>query len=449
MLPILREAHGMDGLSCGGMDRVDACLAAAGPVWPMPARAVIVPHGDSPGATAVAATAYAALHGMAGRIRRVVVIGATHGHRVRGLAVPGDATRGDALGPLPVDRSACAVLLALPGVEGLDNGTIAAEPAIAAQLPFLLRVLGPAPVVPVLVGATAGPPQVAEALARVADGPETLVVVSSDLSRGLDDDQARRLDQVTAGLIETLEDGGLEGMMACGYRAIGGMLAHGRALDLRATALDLRTSADFGDGRDHVIGFGAFALEDAATARLPAPLRARLLEAVHASLDCTVRTGRPPEVAVADQPRPIQARRQTFVTLELDGELRGCIGSIEPVSPLLVDVVENAHKAATCDPRFAPLTAAELPRIKPTISVLSTARPVAFGSEAELIAALVPGRDGLILRDGSRCGLFLPKVWDLVPEPRLFLAHLKLKAGLPPHHWSDQVQIWRFSAETF
>jgi hypothetical protein len=350
---------------------------------------------------------------------------------------------------MPLDRATLDALLALPGTEALDDDACADEPAIAAQLPFLPRVLGPVALVPLLAG-EAGPALVAEALAVAAgNARDTLVVISSDLSHGLDDGSARRLDALTSGLIETLRGDALESAMACGYRAIGGMLARGRALDLRTTALDLRTSADFDGRRDRVVGFGAFALEDAVTARLPDPVRVRLHEAVHASLDATVRTGRPPSVELADWPRPLRACRQTFVTLELDGELRGCIGSAGPVNPLVVDVVENAHKAATLDPRFPPLTPDELPRIRPTISILSTPRPVPCASEAELLDLVEPGRDGLILADGPRHGLFLPKVWDLVPDPRLFLAHLKLKAGLPVEHWSGRTVVWRFSAETF
>jgi len=432
-----------------GVDAHLAAAAGAADAWHLPAQAIIVPHGDAPGAAAVAATAYAALRGLAGRVGRVVLIGPAHHRRLTGLGVPAGRTLATPLGAMPLDRATLDALLALPGTAALDDEACAGEPAIAAQLPFLQRVLGPVALVPLLAG-EAGPDLVAEALALAAgDGPGTLVVISSDLSHGLDDGSARRLDTLTSGLIETLRGDALESAMARGYRAIGGMLARGRTLDLRTTALDLRTSADFDGRRERVVGFGAFALEDAASACLPEPLRARLQEAVHAALDATVRTGRPPPVTPEDWPRPLRACRQTFVTLELDGELRGCIGSSVPVNPLVVDVVENAHKAATCDPRFPPLTADELPRVEATISILSTPRAMPCASETELLGLVEPGRDGLILADGPRHGLFLPKVWDLVPDPRLFLAHLKVKAGLPVQHWSDRTTVWRFSAETF
>ncbi|MFZ1385456.1 MAG: AmmeMemoRadiSam system protein A, partial [Propionicimonas sp.] len=133
-----------------------------------------------------------------------------------------------------------------------------------------------------------------------------------------------------------------------------------------------------------------------------------------------------------------------FVTLTLDGRLRGCIGSLEPHRSLLADVTHNARAAAFSDRRFPPLSAAELPRTRIEVSLLSASEPLEAGSEAELVARLRPGVDGLILAwDGHR-GTFLPQVWEQLPDPQQFLNRLKQKAGLPVSFWSPQVTVRRY-----
>ena len=145
----------------------------------------------------------------------------------------------------------------------------------------------------------------------------------------------------------------------------------------------------------------------------------------------------------------LQARRASFVTLQRHGDLRGCIGHLEATQPLVKDVAENAFAAAFRDPRFPPLTEDELEGLETHISVLTPARPITFSSEQDLIAQLRPGRDGLILKDGLNQGTFLPSVWESLPDPAEFFRHLKLKAGLPPSHWSDSLEVYRYETESF
>lgn len=134
----------------------------------------------------------------------------------------------------------------------------------------------------------------------------------------------------------------------------------------------------------------------------------------------------------------------TFVTLEIDGGLRGCIGTLEARRPLVVDVAQNAWAAAFRDPRFPALRTDEFDELDVQISILGTPEPMAFTSEEDLIAQLRPGIDGLILAGHGCRGTFLPAVWELVAEPREFLAQLKLKSGLPRDYWSDALQVSRY-----
>lgn len=134
----------------------------------------------------------------------------------------------------------------------------------------------------------------------------------------------------------------------------------------------------------------------------------------------------------------------SFVTLNCDAQLRGCIGTLEAYQPLLLDVAENAWSAAFRDPRFSPLTDSEYSRTEIHISVLTPATPMTFSSEQNLVEQLQPQIDGLILSLGRQRGTFLPSVWESLPDSRDFLQHLKRKAGLPADFWSSDIQIERY-----
>ena len=137
----------------------------------------------------------------------------------------------------------------------------------------------------------------------------------------------------------------------------------------------------------------------------------------------------------------------SFVTLTLNGRLRGCIGSLEAWRALADDVAENAVAAAFRDPRFAPLTPAEWAETRVEVSLLSPSEPMSFSSEADALAQLRPGRDGLILSFGQRRATFLPQVWESLPDRRQFMAQLKLKAGLAADFWDDGITLARYSVE--
>ena len=158
---------------------------------------------------------------------------------------------------------------------------------------------------------------------------------------------------------------------------------------------------------------------------------------------------RPPAINTADFDPALTRPGASFVTLHAQGALRGCIGSLEAYRPLIEDVSENAFAAAFRDPRFIPLQEQELDGINLDISVLGTPEPLHFSTEHDLLNQLHPGKDGLILQDDNYRGTFLPAVWESLPEPEQFLQHLKLKAGLPTDHWSDTLQVWRYSTESF
>jgi AmmeMemoRadiSam system protein A len=139
----------------------------------------------------------------------------------------------------------------------------------------------------------------------------------------------------------------------------------------------------------------------------------------------------------------------SFVTLTMNQHLRGCIGSLEAHRPLLLDVKANAYAAAFRDPRFSPLTIAELDTTEIEISLLSPQQPIYFKNEADALAQLQPQIDGVVFKYGHYRSTFLPQVWEQLTDSKTFIAHLKHKAGLHPEFWHDDVELYRYTVTKF
>ena len=149
------------------------------------------------------------------------------------------------------------------------------------------------------------------------------------------------------------------------------------------------------------------------------------------------------------QPDWLKQPGAVFVTLTQQGDLRGCIGSLEVSRPLLEDLQANARAAAFSDPRFLPLSRTELADTCIEVSLLSPAEIINFTSEADALTQLQPHIDGVILEYGSRRATFLPQVWQQLPEPRQFINNLKRKAGLSSNFWAEDLQLSRYRVEKF
>jgi AmmeMemoRadiSam system protein A len=138
-----------------------------------------------------------------------------------------------------------------------------------------------------------------------------------------------------------------------------------------------------------------------------------------------------------------------FVTLTRHGQLRGCIGSLAAHRSLLADIKSNAVSAALHDPRFMPLTEDELDLTDIEVSLLTPALPMEFNNEADALSQLRPNTDGVVLEFAHYRSTFLPQVWEQLPEPRQFMAHLKRKAGLPADFWDAAVRLSRYTVSKY
>ena len=412
----------------GGVDQ-------AGPRLGFP-KALIVPHAGYIYSGPIAARAYDELAPARGIVRRVVLLGPVHRVPVRGLAVPTDVAFATPLGQVPIDQAAISQLNGLRQIVASDVAHVH-EHALEVQLPFLQRQLGEFSLVPFAVG-DASPEEVAEVIERLWGGPETLIVVSTDLSHYHPYAEARQIDRNTVTRIARFATD-LDHEEACGATPLNGFLHAARRRNLGIKLLAACNSGDTAGGKGQVVGYSAFALYEPDTNVEPDAAGKTLLAIARAAIESRLFG-----VAKSVDAPWLRQAGATFVTLTLDGELRGCIGSLEAARALGTDVAENALGAAFRDPRFAPMTAAEWPRIRVEVSLLSAPKPMRFADEADLIAQLRPGKDGLILECDGRRATFLPQVWQTIPDKRAFLRELLRKAGLPADTRLGRCKVSRY-----
>jgi AmmeMemoRadiSam system protein B/AmmeMemoRadiSam system protein A len=400
-------------------------------------KAVIVPHAGYIYSGPVAAHAYDALAPARGIVKRVVLLGPVHRVPVRGLAAPTARAFATPLGEVPIDRAALESLADLPQVVASDAAH-ALEHSLEVQLPFLQRTLKSFSLVPLAVG-DASPDEVAQVLLRLWGGAETLIVLSTDMSHYHAYDEARRIDRDSIVRIGALA-ADLNHEEACGATPLNGLLLEARRRRLAIKLLAACNSGDTAGGKREVVGYSSFGLYEGGEVASE-EAGGTLLRIARASIARMLGVAAETPTDVAPWLRQAGA---SFVTLKLEGELRGCIGSLSAERALGDDVAANAQGAAFRDPRFPPLGRDEWPRLEVEVSLLSTPKPIRFADEAELLAAIKPGVDGLILEHAGRRATFLPQVWESLPEKRAFLGELLRKAGLPDDTRLARCRISRY-----
>jgi AmmeMemoRadiSam system protein B/AmmeMemoRadiSam system protein A len=396
-------------------------------------KVLLVPHAGYVYSGGVAARLYVSLLGCAAKIKRVILLGPAHRVALTGMAVPAALAWATPLGQSTIDQAARAQVVQA-GLAVIDDQPHVAEHSLEVQLPFIQTLLPEASILPVAVG-NCPPEQVAALIDLLWGGAETLIVLSSDLSHYLPYADARAIDQATVARL-LAASGGLQGKQACGARPLNGFLQVASRRKLEPRLIDLRNSGDSAGDKTRVVGYASIAYSE------PVAMLGEVLLRIARGI-ISANFGAPLPVVPA-----LPALRQmaaTFVTLTSGGRLRGCIGSLQAHRSLLDDIIHNARAAAFSDPRFPPLTGAELAAIKVEVSLLSPAEAIEFTDQASALAALRPGMDGVILTDGAHRATYLPQVWDQLPGPQQFLDGLKKKAGLAPDHWSDTLSLQRYA----
>jgi MEMO1 family protein len=442
---------------------VDGYLARAAQA-PLEAVALVAPHAGYPYSGQVAAYAYASLKGR--KVERVVLIAPSHYEAFGFSSVYDGSAYATPLGQVPVDRAFAAKLASgskLIRLSGVGHAPSADKPehSVEVQLPFLQRVLGQFQIVPIVMGDQSYEAcrALGIALAKLVQGTNTLIVVSSDLSHYHTYDDAVRLDRKALNAVQEWDylsmARNFESRIweACGGGPIvAAMIAAERLGASRAAVLKYANSGDVTGDKSRVVGYGAIAITKSpgraeagqAVFALERQEREELLRIARQSVETAVKERRVVE-APAPRSEALNQERGAFVTLKKGGELRGCIGYVAPIKPLYLTVRDVARFAALQDARFRPVTAGELPALEYEISVLSPMRRVMDPKE------IAVGEHGLLIRKGNSEGVLLPQVpveerWDRAT----FLQEICRKAGLPPRAWQDaDADLFRFTALVF
>jgi len=412
-------------------------------------RLMISPHAGFVFSGPVAGKGFATLNK---ETRRVFLIGPSHHAWFKGISIPEVTHYQTPLGLVELD---------LDIVEKLQKNSLvcaakgAHEPehCLEVQLPFLQVQLKNFKIIPILTGEI-DPVQVADLLFPFLD-ETTLVIASSDLSHYYPNSKARQIDDNTINhILAGKIDGEIDG---CGKTPIRVVMHLAHKMSFKPHLLDARTSYEtapqYGSA-SRVVGYASIIYSDKSDPellsseilQLKAEHKSYLLRLARNSLNSAVQ-----KMSVTDTveiPEVLKDNRGCFVTLTSKGDLRGCIGYIEPIKPLYQAVMENAENAALKDPRFPPVTANELANIRVEVSVLTKPQPLKFSTPDELLNKLIPGVHGVILRKGSFQSTYLPQVWEQLPDKMKFLEHLSLKAGMPRDGWkTSEVRV--YTAEHF
>jgi len=422
----------------------------------------IAPHAGYPYSGPVAAYTYKAI--ARNHYKTIVIIGPSHYFPFEGISVWPSGGFKTPLGIVPVDEDFAGKLLKEnPKFQYLPQ-VFEREHSIEVELPFLQKTFDHVSIVPILMGNP--DPQVCHDLAVALDKligqrDDVLVLISSDMSHYYTYDVANQMDALTLKAIEDIDPKSFfEGNMArkmemCGFVPVTTALILARLRGIQhVEVLKHANSGDTSGDKSRVVGYSSVIFysdlldankspEDPIGA-LSLQEKKELLRIARSSIETFVKTGKAPDIMVKDA--RLNGIQGAFVTITKHGVLRGCIGNIIGQEPLYQTVRDMAIAAASQDPRFTPLTAAELKDIDLEISVLSQPRRVKDASQIQL------GKDGVIVSQGDHQGVFLPQVASETGwSKEEFLSQLcSQKAGLPPNAWKEpNTALYVFTADVF
>ncbi len=425
--------------------------------------ALVSPHAGYVYSGQVAAAAYRQVQGQ--KYDAVIVIAPSHAEYFSGVSVYDRGGYQTPLGLVPVDdQLARAIVQQNPLIQSSDAGH-RSEHSLEVQLPFLQECIPDLKIVPVVMADRPYPlcERLARAITGATAGKKILIVASSDLYHGNSYRQCVEADTRTLEAIEAFDPQAFcLGLSKETYQACGGgpiavalLAARERGAD-RARVIARTNSNDvMGERSGYCVGYAAVAIytsrdgiapqqETESADGLSEQDKAMLLSVARSAIEqCVTGNRRAPAVEVTSG--ILKEQRGAFVTITKHGQLRGCIGYIEPIKPLHLTVQEMAEAAALHDPRFSPVTVKELKDLTIEISALTPLRKIRGVDE------ILVGRHGLYIRAGHRSGLLLPQVateygWDRTT----FLEHTCMKAGLPTDAWQEkETETYIFSADVF
>lgn len=413
--------------------------------FPCKSKAIIVPH---------AGVYYSGHAAMAGFQHlefndNIFIIAPSHHENFNNIALPEYTYFDTPLGSIEVNNRLIKDIAerfpCLISNEVFDN-----EHSIEVQLPFLQTLFNPRVqsaldfvkkigkkirIIPVLVG-NCNYKLISDLISTYWENSS--FVISSDLSHFYPKQECRQIDTYTATIIETGKLDFFQEPQACGLTGIKGLVDFANNNDCSLIRIMMYNSGDISGESDRVVGYGSWYLST--------ENRDEIVEKNYSDyvLDIAKNAIQSPEFIPHEIPPVLTQYGASFVTLKLNGQLRGCIGSVYPTKPLVLDIIDNARNAAFQDPRFEPLTEEELAHLEISVSILSSIERIQFKDERDLLSKIYP--HGIILAEREKRAVYLPIVWEQLPEREVFLNSLKEKAGLPPNYFSRSLEAYKFDA---
>lgn len=403
-------------------------------------RGLVSPHAGYVYSGPIAAYGYKQLTNKS--YRTVIILGPSHYVRFEGASIPNATSYETPLGLVKISPKA---------EEMMEEEIFVSNPqahekehSIEVQIPFLQEVLaGDFTIIPIVTGEV-DPRELAETLVKYVDG-DTLVVASSDLSHYYTYEQAVGLDKKCVGSIPKLDFNGTGECEACGRTPILVLMYLAEKLGWSGRVLDYRNSGDTAGTKESVVGYTSIAFYSG----LNKEEQEFLLKLSRNVLENYTKDGVIPKLGMSI-PKKLKTMQGCFVTLNKNGNLRGCIGHIIPQKSLYDCVIENTVNAAVNDMRFEPVEEDELGDIEVEVSVLTAPEKLEFSTPDELLEKLVPLRDGVIIKYGSHQSTYLPQVWEKIEDKEEFLSSLCEKGGSHGDCWRNPgVEVYTYRAQVF
>ena len=415
-------------------------------------KAIIVPH---------AGVYYSGYSAMAGYQRldaneNIFIIAPSHHHNFNNIALPEYTYFDTPLGSLEVNnRLIKDIASRFPCI--LNNDVFENEHSIEVQLPFIqnvfcpqrqsaidfvkgLKKMGRKPkIVPILVG-NCDYRLISDLISTYWENSS--FVISSDLSHFYSYKECQQIDTYTATIIETGKLDFFQPQQACGLIGIKGLVDFANNNECSLMRAMMYNSGDVSKDTSRVVGYGSwFLYTDTTNDYIERFYSKYIMQAAKASILAGING----EEFIPEKIPPVLTQYgASFVTLKLNGQLRGCIGSVYPTKPLILDLIDNAKNAAFQDPRFEPLTPQEFVNLEVSVSILSSIERINFKDERDLLSKIYPY--GIIIAERERRAVYLPVVWEQLPDREVFLKSLKEKAGLPPDYFSRTLEAYKFEA---
>lgn len=407
-------------------------------------RAIIVPHAGYIYSGQVASEGFQYL---TKNLKNIFIFAPVHHVPIKDVALSTYDKWSTPLGEISVNQDINQELINKFSCEYIDEAFVQ-EHSVEVQVPFIQANFKSAKIVPILIGG-ASHHKISDIIEHFWRHHENGFVISSDLSHFYSSSEARKIDAITANMIETSDIETFSSQQACGSTGVCGLVDFVKNRHYSMVRVDMRNSSDVTGDTQKVVGYGSWLLYEGSKSEFVKKNFSDLIinickKSIEAGLE-----NRSLDLVeeIENIPTVFEELGACFVTLQIGEKLRGCIGSIIAHQSLLDDLVKNSHNAAFSDTRFYPLTKDEFERVEISVSLLSTPVKMEFKDEADLLKQMRPFIDGIIIKDGMYQAVYLPSVWEQLPDRVAFLSSLKEKAGLGPDYFSKSFEAYRFVTE--